>query len=247
MRFLPVVGISVLWASIAPATTLVAVWSPHELLLGADSTVTTNLTSGLRFGSACKIESQNSSFFAFSGLVDDRVTGYRADRFAQEAIRLRGTVEQRLQRFVDLTSGPLAQSVALVKRDSPAQYAYLQHGHPVLQAIFALADDGPPALAVAGFELASDGSLKSFSKVVARGNDGHGPRVIYAGQQSRIREYLHEHHDWYSGLPSDIVKNLIELEIANGTGEVGGPVDIVKLTPDGAEWVQRKSQCAGFE
>ncbi len=244
MRMLPAASLATLWACAAYGTTLVAIWSPDQVLLGADSQVTASSASGIRISTACKIGRQNSSFFAFSGLVDDRISGYSVDQPAHEALAMRGTVSQRLDRFVDLVSEPLARSVELLRGDSPGQYDYLRSGHPVLQAIFAFGEEATPSLAVAGFVLEDNGKLKSFVKVIAQGNDGHGPRIIYAGQQTRIREYLHDHRDWNSGLPSELVRTLIELEIAHSAGEVGGPIDIVKLNSAGAEWVQRKSQCA---
>jgi hypothetical protein len=243
MRSLPLAGIAMVCSVCAPATTLVAVWSPEQLLLGADSSVTLETAALKTTGSACKIGQESSSFFAFSGLVDDGATNFHVESLAHEAVAGGGTLEDQLNRFVGLVEKPLASSVALVKRDSPAQFAFLEQGHPVLQAIFAFKGQGPATLAVAQFGVAPDGALAPMAKIIAQGDDGQGPRIIYAGQQAKIREYLNSHQDWYNGEKSDLVRNLIGLEIANSHGEVGGPVDIVKLTPNGARWLQRKTSC----
>src|SRR4051794_28922463 len=172
MRCFSLAGAAVLSMAAASATTLVAVWSPTEVLLAADSSVMTESSGQTAFSNACKIGQQKSAFFAFSGLVDDRATGYGAEALAQQAVTQGRTIEERLSRFLELAREPLARSVALVKSDSPSRYAFLQHGHPVLQAIFAFGEQGPPSLAIAGFELSADGALSSFSKVIAHGDDG---------------------------------------------------------------------------
>lgn len=243
LGLLQVATLGVACAAASSATTLVALWSPHGLLLGADSRVTTDFSGKTVVGTACKIGRQDSSFFAFSGLVDDRITNYHVESLAQEAIAQGGEVEAQLSRFLELAEGPLSRAVSLIRQQSPEQYDYLRQGHPVLQAIFGFVEHGPPVLAVAGFGLTAEGKLAAFSRVIARGDDGLGPRLIYAGQQSRIRAYLDSHRDWASGGETDLVRRLIQLEITSSDGAVGGPVDLVRLTAAGAEWVQRKSQC----
>jgi hypothetical protein len=245
MNVLRIAVAAILGGALAPATTLVAVWSPEHLLLGADSMVTTMTTHGLPIhGSACKIVQQGESYFAFSGLVEDVTTSYRADALAHQAFATGGSLEQRLDRFVELVREPLLRSLLQVKKDSPEQYASLLQGRPALQAIFGLVEHGPPSLGVVGFNLASNGALVPHAQVIAKGNDGRGPRIITAGQQGQIRQYLRDHRDWSEREHSDLVRSLIELEIGNGGGQVGGPVDILQLKPNAAVWVQRKAGCA---
>jgi hypothetical protein len=245
MNALRIAAVAILGGAVSHATTLVAVWSPEHLLIGADSMVTTVTNHGLPLqGSACKIAHQGSSYFAFAGLVEDLTTNYRADTLAHQAFAAAGTLEERLRHFAELVHGPLVRTLAQVKKDSPDQYASLLQGRPALQAIFGLVEQGPPSLGVVGFNLAPDGSLVPQTQVIAQGDDGRGPRIITAGQQGQIRQYLRDHRDWYQGPHADLVRTLIELEIAHSTGHVGGPVDLIQLKPNTAEWLQRKAQCA---
>lgn len=226
------------------ATTLVAVWTPDQLLIGADSNVVTN--AGIE-ASACKIAEQGSTLYAFSGLVEDQSAGYEIGPIAKDAIAAGTTITDRITRFNESVRAPLTKALEALKKDSPDQYAWLQQGHPVLQAIFADDSQNPPALAVAGFSLGPDGQLTDFSRSIAQGDDGRGPRIIYAGQQTKIREYLHAHPDWFKGDRSDLVRNLIQMEIDGSTsGQVGGPIDIVSVEPNGAHWLQRKPVCTGL-
>ncbi len=223
------------------ATTLVAVWSPERLLIGADSNVITSAPDVI--GTGCKISRDGPSVYAFSGLVEDRSAGYDIERLAHEAVQGAGDLSIHLNHFLELTRDPLSRAVAALKKDSPDQYAYLQQSHPVLQAIFADVESGAPELGLAGFSLAPDGSLIDFTRIVARGDDGRGARIVYAGQQKHLKEYLREHGDWGSADPEQLIRNLIQSEIDASEGEVGGAIDIVAVEPNGAHWVQRKPQC----
>jgi hypothetical protein len=231
-------------SSAASATTLVAVWAPDQLIIGADSTAVTNLGGIPVQASACKITQQDSTFFAFSGLAEDESTGFKVAPLAQEAVGQGASLKERIARFAAIVRDPLAKALDRVRVDSPSDYEYLQQGHPALQAIFGDVHHGAPSLGVVGISVMPNGSLATTVRMVADGDDGLGPRIIYAGQQTEIRRYLSEHHDWYNGDRSQLVRNLIQLEIDSSDGRVGGPVDVLRIAPDGAEWLQKKAQCA---
>lgn len=237
-------GLALLFtAALSHATTLVAIWSPGELLLAADSVVIHNLGPLAVQGNACKIGQQAGTYFAFSGLVDDQSLNYHVSTYAQQAASAGGSVETQAQRFVSAAREPLMKALATLQRDDPDQFTFLQQGHPALQAIFAGTEDGQPTLVVAGFAFDPTGQLSDFVRTVARGDDGRGPRIIYAGQQSQIRAYIKAHPDWYQGDHAALVQNLVQMEIDKSDGTVGGPVDVLAIGTGGAHWVQQKDSC----
>jgi hypothetical protein len=224
------------------ATTIVALWSPEGLYLAADSRVVTNLPSAP--STACKITHEGSTFFALSGLVQDDSIRLDANRVAREAVQGAAPIEAKIDRFADAMRGDLTRAVSALAKDAPEDFAFLKAGHPILQAVFADIQAGAPVLAVVGFQLEPNGGLREQKAVIADGTDKRGPRIIYAGQQAKIREYLRSHRDWYNSDREGLLRNLVELEIAENTGRVGAPVDMVAITGDGARWVQKKSQCS---
>lgn len=238
LRYAIVAAISVPFLS---ATTLIAIWSPSRLLIGADSNVITSMPDIV--GSGCKITQDGSTFFAFSGLVEDKSVGYNVAAIARQASETQGTLSQRMEQFVSLVNDPLTRAVTAVQHDSPDQYAYLQQNHPALQAIFAEQEPGAPQLGVVAFTLGIDGTLLHYTKMVADGDDGRGPRIIYAGKQDQIRSYLSSHHDWFIGDQAGLIRSLIQSEANNSSGEVGGPIDILSVEPNNSYWIQKKSTC----
>jgi hypothetical protein len=227
--------------SVAQATTLVAVWTPERLLLAADSLVYTGAASPA--ARACKIDQEGSTFFALSGLVEDHGVNFHLAPLTRNAMKLSGPMDQKLAAFRQLVRPGLTRALAAVKKDSPSDYQFLLAGHPVVQAIFAEVQQGSPLLAVASFRLDPAGDLQEYAEVLADKNDNRGPRIIYAGQQGRIREYLREHRDWHAGDQPALVRGLIQLEIDSNSGRVGGPVDLLAISANRAEWLTRKSEC----
>jgi hypothetical protein len=223
------------------ATTLVAVWTPERLLLGADSLLYTGAPGAAAH--ACKIAREGDTYFALSGLVEDGDANYQLAALTREAMKLTGSMDARLAAFRQLVRPGLARALAGVKKDSPGDYQFLLAGHPVVQAIFGEVQAGSPVLAVASFQLDGGGELREYSAVLAQPNDARGPRIIYAGQQGRIRDYLRDHKDWYAGDQAGLVRGLIQLEIEDNSGRVGGPVDLLAISAGRAEWISRKSQC----
>jgi hypothetical protein len=216
------------------ATTLVALWTPDRVVLGADSLVVLN--EGLPKASGCKIAHEGSTFFALSGLVEDQATGLSVQAAATEAARQGGEMPATIGRFVIDVTPKLAKALDLLKREAAMDYEYLKSGRPVLQAIFAGLQNGAPVMATVGFNLDPAGDLRQQTNLVSAGT----PRLIYAGQQGRIREYLKTHRDWLS---ASVIKDLVQLEVDVNSGVVGGPVDLLVLDAKGARWLAKKPEC----
>lgn len=65
----------------------------------------------------------------------------------------------------------------------------------------------------------------------------------------------HEHADkiafgsgfWSESIIPQQISGLIQLEMKANPLEVGGPIDILQLTKDGAEWIQKKDECPNIQ
>ncbi len=241
MRYSIAAAALALSAVASHGTTLVALWSPGEVLLAADSAVIKTAGAVQFQAAACKIGEQAGTYYALSGLVDDAPAGYSATRYAGQAASSAANPESAAAIFVAAAETPLRRELDALRRDDPSQYAFLAEGHPALQAIFAGMEDGQPALVVAGFGLSPAGELSGFVRIVAKGDDGRGPRIIYAGQQAQIRNWLAVHRDWYAGDRGELVRKLVQMEIDASDGRVAGPVDVLSISPAGPRWLQHKA------
>jgi hypothetical protein len=220
-------------------TTLVALWTPDRIVLGADSMV---VSDGPAAYDACKIVNAGGTWLAVSGLVTDTGAGFELGPLARLALAPPGTMKEKLARFAASVQPHLQRAYEGLRHDSPVEYARFAGGRPVLQAIFAGQENGRPVLATVGFIPGIDGALEPRASLVD-GSDARGPRLIYAGQQDRIRDYLKTNRNWFESDRQAVVRNLVQLEVDAGTGLVGGPIDIVEIEPAGPHWVQKKSNC----
>jgi hypothetical protein len=67
----------------------------------------------------------------------------------------------------------------------------------------------------------------------------------FLGESDAIEGLPEETPDfWKAGL-SDGVRRLIETEIAARSEYVGPPIDIVRISKSGVQWIQRKPECGG--
>jgi hypothetical protein len=221
------------------ATTLVALWTPQRILLAADSLV---VSDSPQARDGCKIVHSGTTWLAVSGLVTDAVSGYELGPLARTTLEAPGTMQDKVLRFAGSVQDPLQRAVDSLKRESPAEYARLAAGRPVLQAIFASGETGRPVLATVGFIPGAGGALQPRMSLVD-GSDALGPRLIYAGQQDRIREYLKSNRRWYERDGNELVRSLVQLEADAHTGLVGGPVDLVEIGGAGSQWIQKKAYC----
>ena len=102
----------------------------------------------------------------------------------------------------------------------------------------------------------------NFSVVVA--DQGDGPLVItpqrtdwpilgffdtpassFVGTAEGVTDYLSLAHsrELYNGDLVQRARSFVQMEIDKQTPEIGGPIDILRLTVDGASWIQKKDGC----
>jgi hypothetical protein len=240
MRLTAAAFVCLLVPSLVYSTTLVALWTPEKVLLAADSRVTQD---GGDSAEACKIAHSGTTWIAVSGLISDPATGFTLGPLARPALAQGRSVKEQIALLADALQPGLARAVDGLRRDAPEHYSRFAGGRPVLQAILAAQENGKPVLATIGFVLDAAGALQPRASLID-GADARGPRLIYAGQQDHIREYLRTHRDWIASDRQALVRDLVQLEIDANTGHVGGPIDVVQIDAAGPQWVQKKSACA---
>jgi hypothetical protein len=64
------------------------------------------------------------------------------------------------------------------------------------------------------------------------------------GKHEAIDRYLPQDPDMWKNDPVDVVRKLIEIEVTSEHETVGPPIDILRITKEGSEWIQKKDMCA---
>ncbi len=247
--------------SSAFATSIVAVRNSDEIVIGADSKTTLTLvqSGGQTSLTKCKIVQAGDLFFASAGSAGIGPAGLPGnispefDLKETIAAELRGdgTMKEKVDRLEKVLVADLTRIAEKVKQDNPSFFLQKFVNAPVHTVIVGGTDKGELVLMVRTFSLISS-PFRPLSFVVGRftcPGDCRGPFVtIFEGRTEEIKEYLQQHELFlHYADPVTAVRDLVGIEVEKDPSSVGPPIDILRLTRKGAEWVQRKPLCPDIQ
>lgn len=243
------VAIVLLLAGRAFATTVVAVKTPNEIVIGADSKVTD--TFGNAFvGRACKIVQAGNLFFAYEGLARDRRTGFDIARIGSQSLLLKpnATAAEKVSILTGFVTSQLFAELLSLKEHDPETYLEkVEGGQIFLKILIAGFDKDKPLLFVRQFR-ALPLNRRSIGVSVVPDDclaDCVGEISIRSLGETAAIDGLPEETPgfWKNGIVEG-VRRLIETEIAARSEYVGPPVDILRIDRAGARWIQKKPECS---
>lgn len=232
----------------AEATTIVAARSATEIVIGADSKVTD--TFGNRVAArACKIVQAGNVFFAYAGFARDAKTNFSVPQIAADALKIKPntSLSEKTSLLANYITAKLSVELPYLKKNEWNTYREKIEGKIFLRILVAGFERGKPALFVRQFRVAQINPNK-IDVVVSSDDCGakncKGNVVTrFLGEIDAIDGLPEETPGfWKNGLISG-VKSLVETEIAARDEYVGAPVDILRITAKGAQWIQKKPEC----
>lgn len=251
MRFLILFAVALVavHSSSVSATSIVLARTSNEIVIGADSKVTDTFGNDLN-KRACKIWQIDDLFIAIEGLELDRRTGFNVLEISHQALSLRpfAPASERVSILMGfLVTGLLAELSHLKAHEPQTFFKKIEGGQLFLRVIVAGFEKRRPLVFVRSFRalqynpgqigvaVIPDDCLADCKSVIA---------TRFLGESDAIEGLPEETPDfWKSGL-SDGVRRLIEIEIEARSEYVGPPIDIVRITANGAQWVQEKTECS---
>jgi hypothetical protein len=231
----------------ARATTIVAVKTDSEIVIGADSKVTDTFgnTTGKQ---ACKIVQSGSAFFAYAGFAFNRKTNFSVPQIAADALKIKpnATLTEKTALLTGVVASRLFTELQILKRDDWDTYREKIEGKIFLRILVAGFENGKPALFVRQFRAVQVSPQIIGVSVLPDdcGADCRGEFVTrFLGETAAIDGLPEETPDfWKSGLAAG-VKSLLKTQIAAREEYVGAPIDILRVTARNAEWIQKKPLC----
>lgn len=238
-----------LTATSVRATTIVVARSATEIVIGADSKVTDTFGNDLN-KRACKILQVGNLFVAFEGLGVDRKTGFNVPEISKAALNFRasGPMTEKLGVLTGFLVSELLIELAHLKTNEPETYfRKIEGGQLFLRLIVAGFEKARPLVFVRSFRaLQFNPGQIGVSVIPDDCLDNCEGAVVtrFLGESDAIDGLPEETPDfWKAGLSAG-VRRLIEAEIAARSEYVGPPIDIVRISKSGAQWVERKPECA---
>ncbi len=232
-------------------TAIVAVRTGNEIVVGADSLALIGTKSD-RGTLVCKIGNVGTVFFAVSGLLHDRTTGFSITQVIERAAEKATSPREIANEVKVLALRRLPNMVANIRHEDP-QYFMTEIRDKIATSVLVFGvEEGQVALHWVGFrvrEVSSTGLLLESESIECPGRmcPSNGPVSVRLGRHDAIDAFLEQNPGiWKIGLV-DAVRELVELQIEATPSLVNGPIDIIRVTREGHEWIQRKEQCEGRE
>jgi hypothetical protein len=230
----------------ASATTIVVARSANEIVIGADSKVTD--TYGNEVASqVCKIQQFGNLFVAFEGLLRDKATGFSVPEIVRRAFEVKpeASAVDRVNILTGYLTSELFIELPRVRNNSADEFHTKLEGQTFLRVVIAGFDRGRPVVFVRQFRttffargigvtvIPDDCLADCKGEVVTR----------FLGETDAIDGLPEESEGfWKDGLAAG-VQRLIETEIQARSEYVGPPIDLLRITSRGANWIQKKAAC----
>jgi hypothetical protein len=245
------------------ATSIVAVKDNDVIVIGADSK-TTLTSAGNGVGDAgsiqkCKIVQAGNLFFASAGYAGISQAGfpgnvepeYDLKEIIAKELQGDGSIADKVGDLEKVLAANLTRIAEEARKDNAAFFLTRFVRHPVHTIIVGGIDNGELVLMVRTFRLiiSPSGALSfGIGRFSCPGDCQESSATIFEGRTEAIRTYLEQHKLFlYFADPVTAVRNLVELEISEDPSFVGPPVDILRLTKRGVEWIQRKPLCPDIQ
>ena len=227
------------------ATTIVAVRTPTDIYLGADSRVTEVRPDGrFHYEAKCKIGQVGEIFFAGAGLYGHQPTGLSIRSSLIQAQSSAASLSETVERFETLYTDALERTLRSALKDSPMVYKkYFLDGH-VYVYLFAF-ENGITRYFERIF------TIQSSTDPVTVGMERHDcppgclggeATILGIGYADVVKEVSPD--VLKTRPPVELITELVDASIkADPAHQSGGPIDILHLNKDGGRWVQKKKEC----
>jgi hypothetical protein len=248
ISFLSIFTALSLFSSAALATSIVAIKTGDEIFLGTDSKVLIEKDVAI---SQCKITKMNDIYLVFSGIPALPSTSFNAYETAEKIFAGKGTIHARLDDYDKAVQEKLREAFEKLRTTNDKLFSrwYTEdvQNRIAMQVLVAGPEKKGTVLAMLEYRIASQKNepvkLKAIKQDIVTKPGSGQPKILFLGMQDAISDLLKK-KDFFSDF--DEVRNInewINAEIAADPQKVGPPVDILKITPKKAQWIQHKSQC----
>lgn len=226
-------------------TAIATIYRTGEIVIAADSMRFSPTTGEQK--SVCKIRPFGTFFAAVSGIQDYPDTGYNLQDLLSAQMP-EGDLLNVVQTFQQVVLPRLNTALNHSRQNKPDFFEkYGLVGSPLTITV-AHVENKVPKLAnlTVSVQITKDDSI-ALTTWTARRPAGFFPSPWYGfvGTPEGVLEAhaLAQNGQMYIGNLVERAKGLVQMEIEKETPGIGGPIDILRLTEEGATWVQKKKEC----
>jgi 20S proteasome alpha/beta subunit len=224
----------------ARGSTVLAVLLGDEIIMAGDSRAEVNIgrKAAARADDACKVFVVGRYVFGFTGMAGDATDHFDPRQRVVEILRRhQSSVEEAANAVADRLYDEYLFALDRLRRQNPQGYAR-KAANPIVASVVLGAIEGgrPKAMTI---------------DVLVRGNKPPVPAsysargIISSGERDAIQGDVDDLMKGPSLKSADAIAHVTALiaKQAQHTGSVGGDVDVVRLTKNGAQWHAIKQGC----
>ena len=257
-RYLLPLLLVVLSALPAYGSSLIVMRNNAEMVIGTDSkrlrTAREDLNDA-RSELACKIIRADNIFITTAGLTGiafrkghrDIPTEFDLTEIIRTTALGEGSLPEKADVLAKTIDNALLKMYAWMKDRMPALFRQTMLGKEAAQVLMAGTEHETPVFVVMTFQPSLSPSGELEIQISSRPCPGtacpSGSVYLFMGRHEAIDRYLHTNPDIWTNDPVDVVRELLETEVASDPESVGPPLDILRITKEGSEWIQEKDMC----
>jgi hypothetical protein len=234
-------------------TTIVAAVAPNRIVLGADSLLTVEGETNGKREKACKIISENGIAFASTGmffLQKERRTSSGAVQvtkladtaeIARRAIHRATDVIDAADKFALFYRQPMLDALEAERRYNPQGHMLLHINELLITTVFAgFLRNGIPMVVSQNFSFEPPRLVETRSYLTANGGNNF---KVY-GEQSAVARFQQSNTHWFvttpdtlAASPIGLVTKLLNIQIANDSEFVDGPLSTIEVREHEHRWI----------
>ena len=236
----------------ARATSIVAYVSPSEVLIAADSKVYGTDMKRTVFFEECKIRLAGKFVYASAGLAVYPKLRFNVWEIVSKALQDKRTLREATLASTDALKAAVVPVLEKMKRDEPDMFKaqILKGDGEFLQIIFAGLEGGKPVMYARGLQVVFDSNQKILIRVNNASCDENcvegETNWFFLGEADAIDRFMkHNEGKITFNDVAEAIKYLVQLEIDDpeASKKVGAPIDVIRVSARGIEWVQKKRSC----
>ena len=227
------------------ATSIIGVRTPTAVVLGGDSKLIR--ADGAAAGSVCKVRIVNNVAYANSGILLIPAYRFAAADTVNRSLRTDGDLSSRVSAFDEAISQQLIRIATALKRENPKFYSTGVKGKTVLAIVFATVENHVPIMMLLSYVAnEQNGEITlNTTRYSCPGDCPTGTGWVTLGDSDAAQADLRANPTTFSDLGSEAaIRRLIEDEIADQPGTVGGPIDIVVIDDAGVKRSGHRGTCS---
>ncbi|MCA1600695.1 MAG: hypothetical protein LC776_03275 [Acidobacteria bacterium] len=233
----------------AHGTALFVIRTPKEIVVAADSREIALQTHTTSPDPVCKIRVFGDAFVVISGMVSDSRSNFFALAIVDQAGNADRSLQWRIAMFEELVKGPLEKALQRIKWEDPV--AYQEYVTTPLGIRFLGVEEGELVLYNRRFPV-NDSIPNAVTVNIERrrcpGTDCPTGIVAVYVQPPKATFYTRLRQEFAGfekgqGNLAEVARRFVQMQIDARLPNVGPPIDLLRVTKNGPEWICQKPEC----